>query len=98
MSDVGIALWWVIWYALGNLFLLNHSQDSGTVDDLVHLEVVFNLSQVIATRTFTVLFLRLDNKRYEKWIVLIAQWSLIGTIVIGGPATARTDRHGPYCK
>jgi len=51
---------------------------------------------VIATRTFSVLFLRLDTKHYEKWIVLIAQWSLIGTIVIGGPAAARTDEHGPY--
>jgi hypothetical protein len=54
--------------------------------------------QVIATRTFSVLFLRLDTKHYEKWIVLIAQWSLIGAIVIGGPATARTDEHGPYCE
>jgi hypothetical protein len=54
--------------------------------------------QVIATRTFSVLFLRLDTKHYEKWIVLIAQWSLIGAIVIGGPATARTDKHGPYCE
>lgn len=51
---------------------------------------------VIATRTFSVLFLRLDTKHYEKWIVLIAQWSLIGAIVLGGPATARTDKHGPY--
>ena len=59
---------------------------------------VFNLLQVIATRTFSVLFLRLDTKHYEKWIVLIAQWSLIGTIVIGGPATAKSDRHGPFCE
>ncbi|KAN0107003.1 hypothetical protein V8E52_010605 [Russula decolorans] len=51
---------------------------------------------VIATRTFSVLFLRLDTKHYEKWIVLIAQWSLIGAFVIGGPATARSDRHGPF--
>jgi hypothetical protein len=66
--------------------------------DLGTTGVEFNLLQVIATRTFSVLFLRLDTKHYEKWIVLIAQWSLIGAIVIGGPATARTDRHGPYCE
>jgi hypothetical protein len=66
--------------------------------DLGTTRVVFNLLQVIAIRTFTVLFLRLEAKSYEKWIVLIAQWSLIGAIVIGGPATASTDRHGPYCE
>jgi hypothetical protein len=54
--------------------------------------------QVIATRTFSVLFLRLDTKHFVKWIVLIAQWSLICAIVIGGPATVRTDKHGPYCE
>jgi hypothetical protein len=61
-------------------------------------EVVFKPLQVIAARTFSVLFLRLDTKHYVKWIVLIAQWSLISTIVIGGPATVRTDKHGPYCE
>jgi hypothetical protein len=54
--------------------------------------------QVIATRTFSVLFLHLETKHYEKWIVLIAQWSLIGAIVIGGPATVKIDKHGPYCE
>jgi hypothetical protein len=32
------------------------------------------------------------------WIVLIGVWSFVGVIVTGGPATARTDRHGPYCE
>jgi len=58
--------------------------------------VMFKLLQVIASRTFSVFFLRLDTKHYVKWIVLISQWSLIGAIVIGGPATVRTDEHGPY--
>jgi len=66
---------------------------------LVQLELYSTYPlQVIATRTFSVLFLRLDTKRYERWIVLIAQWSLIGSIIIGGPATVRTDKHGPYCE
>lgn len=75
-------------------------QDSGTFDDLTARKtgVVFYLLQVIASRTFTVFFLRLESKSYEKWIVVIAQWSLIGAIVIGGPATVRTDEHGPYCE
>ena len=49
-------------------------------------------------RTFSALFLRLDTKHYERWIVLIAQWSLIGAIVIGGPATVGTNEHGPFCE
>ena len=78
---------------------MNCLQDTGTVDDFIGTTgVLFNLLQVIATRTFNVLFLRLETKHFEKWIVLIAQWSLIGAIVIGGPATTRADRHGPYCE
>lgn len=75
------------------------SQVFGMAHDLTLVTgVVFKLLQVIASRTFSVLFLRLDTKHYVKWIVLISQWSLIGAIVIGGPATVRTDKHGPYCE
>jgi hypothetical protein len=56
------------------------------------------LLQVIATRTFSVFFLRMEYMHYEKWIVLVVQWSLIGAIIIGGPATAKIDKHGPYCE
>ncbi|KAI0295876.1 hypothetical protein B0F90DRAFT_1637285, partial [Multifurca ochricompacta] len=55
-------------------------------------------SLVIAMRTFMVLFVRIPSKRYSMWISLIGTWSLIGTIVIAGPATAKSDRHGPYCE
>jgi len=53
-------------------------------------------SLVIASRTFLVLFLRIETRRYTMWIVLIGVWSFVGVIVTGGPATARTDIHGPY--
>lgn len=52
-------------------------------------------SLVIATRTFLVLFLRVPHKRYTMWITLIANWSLLGAIVIAGPATA-SDKLGPF--
>lgn len=61
------------------------------------MELYLKLLQVIATRTFSVFFLRTDYVHYEKWIVLVAQWSLIGAIVIGGPATVKSE-HGPYCE
>ncbi|KAH8984511.1 hypothetical protein EDB92DRAFT_1819049 [Lactarius akahatsu] len=51
--------------------------------------------QVIATRTFLVLFLRVPHKRYTMWITLIANWSLLGAIVIAGPATT-SDKLGPF--
>lgn len=71
----------------------------GTAHDLTLVTgVVFKPLQVIASRTFSVFFLRLDTRHYVKWIVLISQWSLIGAIVIGGPATVRIDKHGPYCE
>ncbi|KAH9963805.1 hypothetical protein BC827DRAFT_1266148 [Russula dissimulans] len=53
-------------------------------------------SLVIATRTFYVLVLRFDDKHYMTWLVLVAQWSFVGALVIAGPATARTDKHGPF--
>ncbi|KAI9457101.1 hypothetical protein BJY52DRAFT_522120 [Lactarius psammicola] len=52
-------------------------------------------SLVIATRTFLVLFLRVPHKRYTMWITLTANWSLLGAIVIAGPATA-SDKRGPF--
>ncbi|KAH9062413.1 hypothetical protein EDB87DRAFT_300979 [Lactarius vividus] len=52
-------------------------------------------SLVIATRTFLVLFLRVPHKRYTMWITLIANWSLLGAIVIAGPATT-SDKLGPF--
>ncbi|KAH9010008.1 hypothetical protein EDB85DRAFT_2240731 [Lactarius pseudohatsudake] len=52
-------------------------------------------SLVIATRTFLVLFLRVPDKRYTMWITLIANWSLLGAIVIAGPATT-SDKLGPF--
>ncbi|KAH9986752.1 hypothetical protein BJV74DRAFT_796723 [Russula compacta] len=52
-------------------------------------------SLVIATQTFFVLFLRLEIKRYVMWTLLIAIWSIVGVIVMAGPATAN-DIHGPY--
>lgn len=64
---------------------------------LWYMELYSNLLQVIATRTFSVFFLRTDYVHYEKWIVLVAQWALIGAIVIGGPAMVKTE-HGPYCE
>jgi hypothetical protein len=60
--------------------------------------LVFNPLQVIATRIFIVLFLRLEVKRSVMWLVMISQWSLIGAIGFAGPATARTDKHGPFCE
>jgi len=59
---------------------------------------VLTALQVIATRTFYVLFLRLEVKHYMMWLVLIAQWSFVGALVIAGPATAKTDKHGPFCE
>ncbi|KAH8994661.1 hypothetical protein EDB86DRAFT_3167243 [Lactarius hatsudake] len=52
-------------------------------------------SLVIATRTFLVLFLRVPHKRYTMWITLIANWSLLGAIVIAGPAMT-SDKLGPF--
>jgi hypothetical protein len=61
-------------------------------------DVVLTALQVIATRTFYVLVLRFDDKHYMTWLVLVAQWSFVGALVIAGPATARTDKHGPFCE
>lgn len=52
-------------------------------------------SLVIAIGTFLVLFLRIPHKRYTKWITLVANWSLLGAIVIAGPTTASV-KHGPF--
>ena len=75
-------------------------QVSGTPPELtlVGLGPVFNPLQVIATRIFIVLFLRLEVKRSVMWLVMVSQWSLIGAIAFAGPATARTDKHGPFCE
>lgn len=75
-------------------------QVSGTPPELtlVRLGRVFNPLQVIAMRIFIVLFLRLEVKRSVMWLVMVSQWSLIGAIAFAGPATARTDRHGPFCE
>lgn len=53
--------------------------------------------QVIAVRTFLDLFLRVAHYRYTMWITLIAIWSLVGAVVIAGPATA-SGNHGPFCE
>ena len=61
--------------------------------------VIFNPLQVIATRTFSVLFLRFPAvKPHIMWIVLVGSWSFIFAIVIAGPATARIQNAGPYCE
>jgi hypothetical protein len=54
--------------------------------------------QVIATRIFIVLFLRLKVKRNVMWLVMISQWSLICAIGIAGPATVGSNKHGPFCE
>jgi len=44
------------------------------------------------------LFLRVEVENYAMWLVMISQWSLIGVIVIAGPATAKIEKHGPFCE
>jgi hypothetical protein len=63
-----------------------------------HLSLYLTPLQVIATRTFFVLFLRVPAKHYTVWIVLIGNWSLLFAIVLAGPATAMIQKHGPYCE
>jgi len=53
-------------------------------------------SLVIATNTFFVLFLRVDFKHYAMWLVMFSQWSLIGAIIIAGPATTSGSKTGPF--
>ena len=62
--------------------------------------VYASLLQVIATYTFSVLFLRLPVKRKRNiaWIVIVGNWSLLFAIVIAGPATASIQKDGPYCE
>ena len=60
--------------------------------------MVLNPPQVIATNTFFVLFLRVEFKRYALWLVMFSQWSLIGAIIIAGPATTSGSTTGPFCE
>ncbi|THH00148.1 hypothetical protein EW026_g2346 [Hermanssonia centrifuga] len=53
-------------------------------------------SLVIAAHTFWVLFLRWDLRRYVMIATMIFGWSLIGTLVIAGPATGGVKVNGPF--
>lgn len=66
--------------------------------DIGTTELRFKLPQIIAIRTFVDLFLRVEVDNYAMWLVMISQWSLIGAIVIAGPATAKIEKHGPFCE
>ncbi|PSR73133.1 hypothetical protein PHLCEN_2v10989 [Hermanssonia centrifuga] len=54
------------------------------------------LYKVIAAHTFWVLFLRWDLRRYVMIATMIFGWSLIGTLVIAGPATGGVKVNGPF--
>ncbi|KAJ6593635.1 hypothetical protein B0H19DRAFT_1091328 [Mycena capillaripes] len=51
---------------------------------------------VIAIHTFCLLFLELKSSRFTLLTTLIAGWSGIAAIVIGGPAALDTTHHGPF--
>jgi hypothetical protein len=81
---------------LNNFFILGLWY--GLKFTLAHLSSYLTPLQVIATRTFLVLFLRIPAKQYTVWIVLIGNWSLLFAIILAGPATAMIQKHGPYCE
>ncbi|KAI0259228.1 hypothetical protein BC834DRAFT_641977 [Gloeopeniophorella convolvens] len=53
-------------------------------------------SLIIAVRTFWVLFLRIPIKHHLMWVTLVGSWSLIGAIIIAGPATINVNKSGPF--
>ncbi|TFY71616.1 hypothetical protein EVG20_g1395 [Dentipellis fragilis] len=53
-------------------------------------------TSVIAFHTFGILFFNLPLKRYAMWCTLVGVWSATAAIVIAGPATLNTPKHGPF--
>ncbi|KAA1478116.1 hypothetical protein DENSPDRAFT_845305 [Dentipellis sp. KUC8613] len=53
-------------------------------------------TSVIAFHTFGILFFNLPLKKYAMWCTLVGVWSATAAIVIAGPATLNTQKHGPF--
>jgi len=53
-------------------------------------------SLVIAGQAFWILFLRLPTRKYLLYATLISGWSIVGTMVIAGPAALDVALNGPF--
>jgi len=51
---------------------------------------------IIAIHTFNVLFLEIIVPRVVMYVTLVGGWAVVGTLVIGGPATQNTNLNGPF--